>query len=270
MKTVCFTYPNYYGGRQMPRYEFQVESRVRENFTHGLVGEVMPMRKLFKRRGFTLIELLVVIAIIAILASMLLPALKNARNSALKSECMNNVKQLFMDFHNYTDTYDGYIIPTAYDTSGGSAVYWNSILRDSDVEGVEKYSASVCWSKKGRQLYHCPAEPVSDSSIRPSFAWADYGMNFYTHNWIRVTSGKWIKQNQLKYPATKCAMVDADRPGTSARYAAVGTIYMNPRHNNGCNFLFDDGHVEWLHYNNIPKTSNATYGSIWDDAPAPW
>ena len=54
---------------RMKREECQAESRVRENFMHGLVGEV----KLIRRRSFTLIELLVVIAIIGILTSILLP-----------------------------------------------------------------------------------------------------------------------------------------------------------------------------------------------------
>ncbi|MHC4396534.1 MAG: type II secretion system protein [Planctomycetota bacterium] len=81
---------------------------------------------MYKQRGFTLIELLVVIAIIALLMSILMPALARARRQAREAICQNNLKQWGSAFSMYTGENDGYFVQGF---TGGWRHQWQVALK---------------------------------------------------------------------------------------------------------------------------------------------
>lgn len=125
------------------------------------------------RRGFTLIELLVVIAIIAILVSLLLPAVQQAREAARRTQCGNNMKQLGIALHSYHETY-GRLPVTQYENNTGSdylilSTWSRSILPMLDQGPIANkwdeqknfsVSSNAVLNKSSLAVYKCPSSPA--------------------------------------------------------------------------------------------------------------
>lgn len=228
----------------------------------------------FFRSGFTLIELLVVIAIIAILASLLLPALSKAKAQGQTASCKSNLRQLQIGWHLYADDNNERFAATILDDNSeiryrGRPGCW--VLGNSwhDLNPTNLTSGTI-WNYVGSvQVYHCPADhnktegaggkPGNQPVIR------SYSMNLA----LNGSGGYAVEKYPKPYTyARKYADLNASSPSQVWVFIEKGKFSNgNPgfafyitqnvlwgdgptdRHLMGANLSFVDGHVEhrrWL------------------------
>lgn len=177
-------------------------------------------------KSFTLIELLVVIAIISILASMLLPALKQARTLAQKTSCASNLKQTGLVFYTYADDYARNFPPT----SQSAGHRWTQVVLDYDD------------NLKG-QILLCPSYPPYEY---PSHGGRAYGLNRRHPETLDVVDVEVsISMPEIKAPSSYFLLADSvDTTISEQYYYLPGTEKrIHCRHNKRANLFFADGHV---------------------------
>lgn len=216
--------------------------------------------------AFTLIELLVVIAIIAILASMLLPALARAKQDAIQTKCKSNVKQLQLGALMYANDFRDYIIPNGpSDIANDNEVWcpgvdgeaWGSVDGNTN---VAIYQQSIMGPYMIGQIgaYKCPGDNLpSDNgdrlrsfSMNGNMGWVYMqGKMSSPYNSMRI----YVKMIDLTCPVPSGAFFFCDETMWTLNdgFLQMGDLY-NPEfpdspahyHSGGADFSFADGHVE--------------------------
>ena len=214
-------------------------------------------RTLHAQRAFTLIELLVVISIIAVLAAMLLPAIKLVRESAQASSCRSSLRQLALGIENYGLNNDGMLPPSA--TVATSHPWFTLIAPDIELPDVyAQYPASssqACTALRdltgSNTIWGCPRWKRT-STTSPYYPGLGYTMRpglagDINHNNMYSVSGRMFARASITQPTRRIMLGDAgdfilNVSGATATswFATAGDPV---RHGTRANYAFFDGHA---------------------------
>lgn len=220
-----------------------------------------------RRTYFTIIELLIVIAIIAVLSGLLLPALNAARETAKKTSCIGNLKQLGITLATYTADNDDYMCPAGSNATWVS--YFNAYLKVKDSSsgyGTLKF-------KKSNSVYFCQSGlPVSNSPYWSGTEPNEWSMPNYCHTrygWRTsdppARSPGWMigtanSNNNANAGARRITMVTSGSAlMTESYYTSVWSWGANVVYGKDNGISIGDGYFK--DYANV--NADANYGAAW-------
>ena len=233
--------------------------------------EVIPARSAPQCRcaAFTLIELLVVIAIIAILASMLLPALNRAKLKAQQARCYSNLRQLALGMMMYLDSsnnvFPGAASRNTYGFHVEDWIYWRT---NQPLYPISKSPIVVPLGSSSSNLFRCPGDKDDRERLKINDGngpyYYSYSLNSYgldgTQNrgMSSLNNGQWypFRATSIKNPTKKIMLAEeqssymggevSDPTGgiiNDGRWVG-GSDVLTGRHGKKANVTFADGHAQ--------------------------
>lgn len=230
------------------------------------------------KKGFTLIELLVTITIVAMLASLLLPAVTASRERARSLYCLNSQRQLGSLFQLYASDYRGMMVPPRISYNSSNNMEWFKLIWPY-LGGRLGDPPNVIMNQRPNPIWGCPTWKGRDASwnIPAQGPWVStspgYGKNTYVEHppkppsyswvssWIDLSQtppeGTWYRRSAILHPARRTELMDARDWHFGATssftqppyYGFVTWGYALPRaHGEFSNLLFFDGHGKSVHY----------------------
>lgn len=220
---------------------------------------VMTRRSGRRPAGFTLIELLVVTAIIAVLISMLMPALGRAKENARRVVCLSNLRQMAVAAHNYAaNNQERYPIAYYFDDAGEQRTWDLSVTLDtSTTPATVRTRPGLLWESQGNaRVQQCPSFAGASVSYLDPYTGYNYNTSYIGHG-IGESIKAPIRTVDVKKPATTALFGDGEWSGGGNKF--MRAPFRNPgdgafqgrsagtqgfRHQGQTNVAYCDGHAD--------------------------
>lgn len=204
---------------------------------------------------FTLVELLTVISIIAVLASLLLPALRKARESTQTIACSSQLRQLWLYQNAYADDNNDWVVAYKQKGPDGRSYVWTYFLR-------EYLNLPYQSSNLPRTILRCPSETKILNGIWATWTPTSYGLNYYCgDSAIPGAQVPRFRRCLLRAPTQTSLLADGKR-----NYFAFAED-VEIRHGAGVNVAFMDGHASFWKYLDLKANNNINTSAFMDGAP---